>query len=95
MKMADFYKKTSNYWQAVLRVGLPVMLLSRVGHYVISYIEGGNSLGLSYPWGFAVILDLCTILIVSTLWWSIMRSVFGKASHRDTANQGSHDKSET
>jgi hypothetical protein len=26
MAMAEFYRKTTNYWQAVLRVGLPQLL---------------------------------------------------------------------
>jgi hypothetical protein len=93
MKMVDFYKKTTNYWQAVLRVGLPIVVLYRVIHYAIFWIEGGKSAGLFYPWHFAVIVDVVTIFILSTIWWSLMRSGFGKASRRDTANEARDDKS--
>jgi hypothetical protein len=87
MTMADFYKKTTNYWQAVLRVGLPIIALYRGTHYLIFRIEKGNLAGLQYPWQFAVIMDVITVFILSTLWWSIMRSVFGKPRRANNTNE--------
>lgn len=80
MTMVEFYKKTTNYWQALLRVGLPVISLYRATQYLIFYISKDKTVGLRYPWRFSIIMDLITIFVLSTLWWSLMRSVFGKAS---------------
>jgi hypothetical protein len=82
--MADFYKKTTNYWQAVLRVGLPIIALYRGADYLIFRVEKGDLARLQYPWHFAVIMDVITVFILSTLWWSIMRSVFGKRRANNT-----------
>ena len=84
MNMSYFYKKTTNYWQAVIRVGLPIILLYRITHYAMFLIEGGRSAGIQYPWRFAAIVDPITIFILSTLWWSLMRSGYGKPSRKAT-----------
>jgi hypothetical protein len=80
------YTKTTNYWQAVLRVGLPFIVLYRGTDYLIFRIVNGNCIGLRYPWRFAVVMDVVTMLILSTLWWSLMRSGFGKHRRPDNEN---------
>lgn len=87
MRMDEFYKKTTNYWQAVLRVGLPIISFYRATQYVIFYVERGKSVGLHYPWRFSIIMDLITIFVLSTLWWSLMRSVFRKHSSTGGTNE--------
>jgi hypothetical protein len=42
-----------------------------------------NGVGLHYEWRFAAVTDLVTMLILSTLWWSLMRSGFGKHRRQD------------
>lgn len=86
MTPLDFYKKTTNYWQAVLRVGLPVTGFYRATQYLIFYIGKGNVAGLRYPWRFSLLMDVITIFALSTLWWSLMRSVFGK-HHADRTSE--------
>ena len=93
MNISDFYRKTTKFWQAVVRVGLPIILSYRVIHYVIFLIEGGRSAGIDYPWRFAVIVDPITILILSTVWWSLMRSGFGTPSSNEASGDMPHDKS--
>jgi hypothetical protein len=87
MAMVEFYKKTTNYWQAVLRVGFPIIILYRATHYLIFYMEKDNIVTLHYPWRFAVIMDVITIFILSTLWWSLMRSGFGKHRSEDSSSE--------
>ncbi len=87
MTATEFYKKTTNYWQAVLRVGLPIITLYRASHYLAFFITMGT-VTLHYPWRFAVIMDVITIFVLSTLWWSLMRSGFGKQRGGDTTSEG-------
>jgi hypothetical protein len=91
MKTVEFYEKTANYWQAVLRVGFPTIALYRATNYLIFRVETGNTVTAHYPWRFSVIMDVITILILSTLWWSLMRSSFGK----QRTNEGRRDKRES
>jgi hypothetical protein len=84
--MSEFYSKTTNYWQALLRVGLPFIVLYRGTDYLIFRVMKGNRVGLHYPWWFAVTMDVITMLILSTLWWSLMRSGFGKHRRPDNGN---------
>jgi hypothetical protein len=88
MKTADFYRKTANYWQAVLRVGLPVIVIYRACHLFFFWLAGGKPSGASYPWRFAVIVDPLAVFIVATVWWSAVRSVFGKGNPTNIDNQG-------
>ena len=93
--MVEFYTKTTNYWQAVLRVGLPIIALYRATDYLIFRIGKGNLVRLHYHWRFALIMDVITIFVVSTLWWSLMRSGFGRHRRSDNENevQGNNQKS--
>jgi len=92
MRMTDFYKKTTNYWQAVIRVGVPMIVMYRVIHYLTFLIAGDSSVG-RYPWRFAAVIDPIMILLLSTVWWSLMRSGFGKPSSTDPSTEMRHDKS--
>jgi len=83
MRMHEFYAKTTNYWQALVRVGLPFIVLYRGTDYLIFRIMMGNRIGLYYHWRFAVVMDAVTMLILSTLWWSLMRYGFGKPRRPD------------
>ena len=82
--MADFYRKTANYWQAVWRVGLPIIVIYRACHFLFFWLAGGKSAGFSYPWRFAAILDPLAVFIVASVWWSAVRSVFGKVNPTKT-----------
>jgi hypothetical protein len=82
MKLINLYTKTTNYWQAVIRIGLPVILLYRTTDYLIFRL-GNGSRTLRYPWIFSLTIDLVTTLILSTLWWSLMRSGFGRHDRGD------------
>lgn len=83
MRMREFYARTTNYGQALLCVGLPFIILYRGTDYLIFRMMKGNHVGLHYPWRFAAVMDVITMLILSTLWWSLMRSGFGKHRRPD------------
>jgi len=73
-KLARASLKCATFWQSVLRFGLPLVLLSRLEDYVGFRISAGRT-GLSYPWGFHVMLDLAVMFFVSALWWWLMREL--------------------
>jgi hypothetical protein len=91
--MHEFYAKTTNYWQAVLRVGLPFVVLYRGADYLIFRIMKDSRARFHYlPWQAAVVIDVVTVLILSTLWWSVMRSVFGKGGCPDNRSRDDYSK---
>jgi hypothetical protein len=85
MRLQELYKKTTDYKQAVLRVGLPVIALYRLTDFLIYWTMKGNRAGLHYPlpWRVALGMDVVTILIISTVWWEVARSVVGKHPRAD------------
>ena len=87
MKILEFYIKTTSFWQALLRVGLPIIAMYRATHYLMFRLEKGN-LRLHYPWCFALTVDVIAILALSTLWWSLMRSGFGRHRTRKDGDSG-------
>lgn len=95
MTIGEFYKKTTSYWQAVLRVGVPIIIAYRATNYLIFYVEKGAALKLHYPWRFALIMDVITVFILSTLWWSLMRSVFGMHRRGENTNEAHRGKQES
>jgi hypothetical protein len=66
-------------------VGLPVITIYRACNFFF-WLAGGRSAGFSYPWRFAVIVDPLAVFIVATVWWSAVRSVFGKGNPTNTDN---------
>jgi branched-subunit amino acid transport protein AzlD len=84
MRMHEFYKKTASYPQALLRVGIPIIAAYRVTDYLIFRLMRGNRVALHYlSWQVFGVMDVLTILALSTLWWSLMRYGFGKHSRED------------
>ncbi len=66
--------KCANYWQSVLRFGLPFIVLYRGLDYLVFRIASGN-MGLRYDWRFALAMDAPVMLVVSALWWWLMREI--------------------
>ncbi|MGA9389332.1 MAG: hypothetical protein WBV69_02700 [Candidatus Sulfotelmatobacter sp.] len=81
--MLEFYKRTTNFWQALFRVGVPFVALYRVGDYLTFLARGGHARSEYLPWRVFVPMDVVVVLLLSTLWWTVMRSVFGKDGHQD------------
>ena len=85
MRLQELYKKTTDYKQAVLRVGLPTTALYRLSDYLIFWTMKGTRAELHYPlpWWFALGMDVVTTLVISTVWWEVARSVVGKPRRAD------------
>jgi hypothetical protein len=66
--------KCAHYWQSVLRVGLPFIILYRGVNYAVFWAVVGTG-GWSYPWRAAVAVDIPLVFLVSTLWWVFMREI--------------------
>ena len=73
-KLAQGSLKCANYWQSLLRFGLPVMILYRGIDYAAFRIIASN-VGLRYPWRPAVIMDVPVMFLISTVWWWLMREI--------------------
>jgi hypothetical protein len=66
--------KCGSYWQSLLRFGLPSTIL----YFVIDYVAfrvATDDVGPTFPWRRVVISDIAFLLIVSTLWWALMRQL--------------------
>ena len=74
LNLADISLKCANYWQSVLRFGLPFIVLYRGIDYLLFRVTAGN-IGLRYHWPLALIMDVPVMLFVSTLWWGLMREI--------------------
>ncbi len=66
--------KCANYWQSVLRFGLPLVILYRGTDYALFRMTAG-AVGVRYPWRVAVVTDIPLLFLVSTLWWWLMREM--------------------
>jgi hypothetical protein len=66
--------KCSNYWQGVLRFGLPFVLLYRLANYAVFLLTVGDQ-GIRYDWWANCLWDILLLFVVSTLWWLFMREV--------------------
>ena len=79
MRMREFYRKTTNYWQALLYVAIPLVGAYRGTDLLIFLIMRDSHRNLHYlPWTAAATIDTITVFALSTLWWSLMRSGFGR-----------------
>jgi hypothetical protein len=67
--------KCASYWQSVLLVGLPFTILYRGTDYVIFRIITGNAASSLYPWRAAIAMDVPVMLLVSAIWWCLMRQL--------------------
>lgn len=65
--------KCANYWQSVVRVGLPFIIFFQGIDYVVSRITGKTA--LTHPWWLTAIMSILAMFTVSTLWWVLMREV--------------------
>jgi hypothetical protein len=66
--------KCSHYWQSVLLFGLPVTVLYRGIDYAIFRLTAEKA-GLLYPWSVAATMDVPLMLLVSAIWWGLMRQI--------------------
>ena len=66
--------KCSNYWQSVLRFGLPFVVLYRGVDYAAFRITAKSTV-LRYPWRADLVIDLGVMFVVAALWWLIMREI--------------------
>jgi hypothetical protein len=64
----------TNYWQSVLRIGLPFIILYRGFSYAMFRIIAGN-FAWSYPWRRIVIPDVVYMFLVSTILWVLARQL--------------------
>jgi hypothetical protein len=67
----------TNYWQSVLRFGLPFIVLYRGTDYLIFRIAKGNA-GLPYSWWPVLMMDVPVLFVVSGLWWFYWREIARK-----------------
>jgi len=63
--------KTKTYQQAVLRFGLPFIILYRGPHYL--FYRLGSHRVEPYPWLFFITIDVVVMFVVSTMWWTFCR----------------------
>jgi hypothetical protein len=67
--------RCANYWQAVLRFGLPCVLLYRLIDYALFRATLGSH-GLRYPWRpLDAVADLLFVFLLSTPWWWLTREI--------------------
>ena len=66
--------KCTSFWKSVLRFGLPFVVLYRGIDYLIFRITTGE-VGLRYPWRAMVTINVLLMLLVSAIWWGLMRQV--------------------
>jgi hypothetical protein len=67
--------KCANYWQSVLRFGLPFIILYRGIDYA-GFRMTTHRVGVSYPWRTTVIaMDIALVFFVSAIWWGLMRQL--------------------
>jgi hypothetical protein len=84
MRIGEFYKKTASFPQSLLRVGIPIIAAYRATDYLMFRLMRENRASSHYlPWQAFVVMDVFTILMLSTLWWSLMRHGFAKPSRPD------------
>jgi hypothetical protein len=66
--------KCANYWQSVLRFGLPVVILYRGSDYALFRMTA-RAVGVPYPWRVAAVTDIPLVFLMSTLWWWVIREI--------------------
>jgi hypothetical protein len=71
---SSFVFKFEKYWQSVLRLGLPFVILVYGSNYVAFRLAGGTS-GRHYPWVSQIIAAVIVMFFVSTIWWLLMREI--------------------
>jgi len=76
--------RCSSYWQSVLRFGLPATVLYRGIDYAAFRIITGKPRLLYPSWRAVAIMDISLMLLLSAIWWGLMRQI--AASKRK--NQG-------
>lgn len=73
-KFGQYWLKCASYWQSILRVGIPFILIVRGINYVEFRMAAQNS-GAKYPYFFPgeLIADVCIVLFVSAVFSWILR----------------------
>lgn len=66
--------KFANFWQCVLRFGIPLAIMFVGTDYAVFRMGTGNS-GLKYNWELTIEAIIPVIFVVSTLWWLLMREI--------------------
>jgi hypothetical protein len=78
MRALQLFEKTTRFWQAFLRVGLPMTVMYRGTDYLI-FSMGRDHLREQYmAWYVFLAIDAATAGIISAMWAGVMRSVFRK-----------------
>jgi hypothetical protein len=70
LRMMQIFK-VKTYQQAVLRLGLPFIILYRGTHYLF-YRLGSHGVE-PYHWLFFITIDVVVMFVVSTMWWTFCR----------------------
>jgi hypothetical protein len=80
-KFGKWMLKYTNYWQCVLRFGLPLILVVRGITYLEFRLRAGKTgMRYPYPFPFEFAVDICVMLFASTLWWWVMRKLVALSS---------------
>jgi hypothetical protein len=74
--LTELCSKCSNYWQSVVRFGLPFAVLYGGINYAAFRMSVGNA-GLRFPWRVETMMDAAVMFLASTIWWGLMRQLAG------------------
>jgi hypothetical protein len=66
--------KFDTFGKSVVRFGLPWVILYRGIDYLSFRMTLGKA-GLPYPWRMVLAMDLPIMLVVSAVWWGLMREI--------------------
>jgi len=74
-RLAERCVKCTSYWQAVIRFGLPCVILYRGIDYLVFRVTT-SGVRLRYPWGLeSTLLDVILVFLLSTVWWWLTREI--------------------
>lgn len=76
MRIPDLYRKTTSFWQTLLRVGIPFAVLYRTTDYLAFLVRIRHSPSHFLAWYVFVPTDATVAVILSAAWSGVMRSVF-------------------
>jgi hypothetical protein len=78
MSVLKLFEKTTSFWQAFFRIGLPFVVVYRGTDYLIFFMSGDHFRKQYMAWYVFLTIDAATAAIVSGVWASVMHSVFHK-----------------
>jgi hypothetical protein len=75
-EFGQWWLKCTSYWQSILRIGIPFILVVRGSNYVQFRMAARES-GAKYPYPFPseLIVDVCVVLFVSAVFCWLTRKL--------------------